>query len=117
MQTLRLIQQRFLQAAAAELSAGRTATCSALLQTHAYSSEAQSSADTDETRLQRFFKTANVAAAPEVTFCTLLDLLKSSACMMVISTSDEVYQLYGAFRAIIKSCLISEHSKAQQASL
>lgn len=56
----------FLQAAAAELSAGRMTACGAQTQSHAHSSAAQPSTDNEDNPLQRFFRTANVAADPEV---------------------------------------------------
>lgn len=52
---------------AAELNADRAATCWPIMQAYAHSSVAQPSSDTEEPHLQRFFKTASVAADPEVT--------------------------------------------------
>ena len=66
MHAIRHVRQRFLQAIAAELSAGRAVTCRPLLQSQAYSSVAEPSGETEQTHLQRFFKTASVAADPEV---------------------------------------------------
>jgi ATP12 chaperone protein len=73
MQALGRIRQKFLQAALAEISAGRAATCGTLLRAQAHNSAAESSPDEDVKHLQRFFKTANVAAEPEVTsVCTFV---------------------------------------------
>ena len=82
MQAIRHVRQRFLQAIAAELSGGRAATCWPLMQTHAHSSVAQPSSDTEEPHLQRFFKTASVAADPEVTVSTLLRVFDMCAYVM-----------------------------------
>jgi hypothetical protein len=79
MQAIRHVRQRFLQAIAAELSGGHAATCWPMMQTHAHSSVAQPSSDTEEPHLQRFFKTASVAADPEVTMSTPLRIFDMCA--------------------------------------
>ena len=80
MQALRHVRQSFLQTIAAELSAGRAVTCQPRMQSQSHSSVAEPSGDAEQPHLQRFFKTASVAADPQVMVSTLMDRRGCSVC-------------------------------------